>query len=82
MTSISAGSNAHGLSGLLGMLAFLLAGAPPLLIVIASGRIGRPGLTPIFLLLWCAAAFGISFLLFIPARRIFASRRENLSMLL
>jgi hypothetical protein len=82
MNSIGRGSNAHGLSGLLGILAFLVAGAPSLLIVIASRTVARPALIPVLLLLWCAVACGLSFLLFIPARRIFASRRENLSMLL
>jgi hypothetical protein len=83
MNSIGRGSNAHGLSGLLGVLAFVCAGVPPLLIItVVSSWMHRPALVPVVLLLWCAACYGISMLLFVPARRIFASRRENLAMLL
>ena len=82
MNSIGRGSNAHGLSGLLGLLAFLIAGVPSLAIVMASRWLERPSLVPVFLLVWCAVSYGISLLLFVPARRIFAKRRENLSMLL
>jgi hypothetical protein len=82
MNSIGRGSNAHGLSGLLGLLAFLAAGVPCLLIVMAASRwIQRPALVPVLLLGWCAFAFGANLLLFTLARTIFARRRENLSML-
>jgi len=82
LNSIGRGSNAHGLSGLLGMAAFLLAGVPNLLIVMAATRLlHRPSLAPVFLLLWCAVAFGLSRLLFIPAVKVFAGRRENLALI-
>lgn len=82
MNSIGRGSNAHGLSGLLGMLAFVAAGVPCLLIVMAASRwIHRPSLVPVLLLVWCGIAYGTGRLLFVPARKIFAKRRENLSML-
>jgi hypothetical protein len=82
MNSIGRGSNAHGLSGLLGVLAFIAAGVPCLLIVMAASRwIQRPSLVPVVLLIWCFIAYGVGRLLFIPARKIFAKRRENLSML-
>jgi hypothetical protein len=82
MNGIGKGSNAHGLAGLLGMLSFLTAGALSLLIVLAARWLGRPTLVPVVLLLWCAICWGISALLFIPARRVFARRRENLATLL
>jgi hypothetical protein len=82
MNSIGRGSNAHGLSGLLGLLAFLAAGAPCLLIVTAASRwIQRPALVPLLFLGWCAIALGVNLMLFVLARTIFAKRRENLSML-
>ena len=83
LNSIGRGSNAHGLAGLLGLLAFLAAGAPCLLIVMTASRwLHRPALAPVLLLGWCAVAVGANLLLFGLARTIFARRRENLSMLL
>lgn len=82
MNSIGRGSNAHGLSGLLGILAFLAAGVPNVAIAMAATYgFGRPAVTLGALLLWCGISFLISRLLFVPARRIFASRRENLARL-
>ncbi len=82
MNSIGRGSSAHGLSGLLGMLAFVAAGAPSLLIVMAASRwLHRPSLAPVLLLAWCGVTYVISRLLFVPALTIFARRRENLAML-
>lgn len=83
LNSIGRGSNAHGLSGLLGMVTFVAAGAPCLFIMLAaSAWLHRPSLAPVFLLAWCAISYGIGWLLFLVARRIFARRRENLAMLL
>jgi len=83
LNSIGRGSNAHGLSGLLGMLTFVAAAAPCVFIMLAvSGWLHRPSLVPVLLLAWCAISYGIGWLLFIPARRIFAHRKENLAMLL
>jgi hypothetical protein len=83
LNSIGRGSNAHGLAGLLGVFAFVGAGAPGLLInLVAAKWFGQPSLVPVLLLAWCALAYGIGRLLFLPARRIFAQRRENLAMLL
>jgi len=83
MNSIGRGSNAHGLSGLLGMLTFVAAGAPCVVIMLAaSAWLHRPSLAPVMLLAWCGVCYGIGWLIFIPARRIFAHRRENLAMLL
>jgi len=82
LNSIGRGSNAHGASGLIGLVSFVTAGAPPaLLVFLAISVLNRPALAPVFLAAWCAVAFGVARLLFIPARRIFISRRENLAML-
>jgi hypothetical protein len=82
LNSIGRGSNAHGLSGLLGVLTFLAAGVPNLAIAAAaSHRFGRPPVTLGLLLVWCGLTFLTGRLLFVPVRRVFASRRENLAML-
>ena len=82
MNSIGRGSNAHGAAGLIGMLSFIAAGLPPLLLTLAASRLlERPSLTPVLLGVWCLLAYGIGRLLFIPARRLFIARRENLAML-
>lgn len=83
LNSIGRGSNAHGLAGLLGMLSFVAAGAPSLLIAVAtSSWLRQPALAPVLLVVWCAVSYAIGQGLFILARRIFAQRRENLAMLL
>jgi len=83
LNSVGRGSNAHGLSGLLGMLTFVAAAAPCVLILFAaSGWLHRPSLAPVLLVGWCVVSYVIGWLLFIPARRLFAQRRENLAMLL
>lgn len=82
LNSIGRGSNAHGASGLIGLVTFVAAGAPPaLLTLLATSTLDRPALAPVFVALWCAIAYGLGRLLFIPARRIFAARRENLALL-
>lgn len=83
LNSIGRGSNAHGLAGLLGVLSFVGAGIPGFLInLVAAKWFGQPSLVLVLLLAWCGIAYGIGRLLFVPARRIFAQRRENLAMLL
>ncbi len=83
LNSIGRGSNAHGLSGLLGMLSYVAAAAPCVIIMLASsGWLHRPSLAPALLLGWCGISYLIGWLLFIPARRIFARRKENLAMLM
>lgn len=82
MNSIGRGSNAHGLASLLGLLTFVLAAVPNLAIAAAATYwIGRPIVTLSLLLACCGISFLIGRLLFVPARRIFATRRENLAML-
>ncbi len=83
LNSIGRAGNAHGLAGLLGMLAFAAGAAPSVLLVLAAtGWLHRPALTPVLLIAWCVVSYGIGQLFFIPARRLFAQRRENLATLL
>jgi hypothetical protein len=80
--SIGRGSNAHGLASLLGFVTFLAAGAPNVAIALGATRwFGRPLLTLGLLIVWCGITFLIGRGLFAIARRIFATRRENLAML-
>lgn len=83
MNSIGRGSNAHALSGFLGMLGFIAAALPCVaLTLLATRLLGRPWLAPVLLLLWCAGTFAIARLLFHLAERVFDRRRENLAMLM
>ena len=80
LNSIGSGSNAHQGAGLLGILAFVAAGAPSAgLAFLALKVLGRADLVAVFLLMWCVLAFAISYLLFIPVRRLVASRCETLA---
>lgn len=81
LNSIGRGSNAHGAAALLGFAAFLAAAAPSVVLAFLATRVlHQPVLAPVFLAAWCLVAAVSSRLLFIPTRRIFAARRENLSM--
>jgi hypothetical protein len=80
LNSIGNSSNAHQGATLLGMLAFVVAGAPSaLLAFLATSWLHRPDLAALFLLAWCALSFAISYLLFIPVRRLVANRCETLA---
>jgi hypothetical protein len=80
LNSIGNSSNAHQGAGLLGMLAFAAAMAPPALLAMVAVRIlQRPDLVPLFMLGWFVVAVGVSYLLFIPVGRLVASRRETLA---
>jgi hypothetical protein len=80
LNSIGSSSNAHQGATLLGMLAFVLSALPAgLLVFLAVSWLHRPELAPLFLLAWCALAFAISYLLFIPVRRLVANRCETLA---
>jgi hypothetical protein len=80
LNSIGNSSNAHQGAGLLGMLAFAAAIAPPALLTCLSLRVWkRPDLVPLLMLAWCAVAFAVSYLLFIPVHRLVESRRESLA---
>ena len=80
LNSIGNSSNAHQGAGLLGMLAFAAALAPPALLTYLALRVmDRPDVVPWFMLGWCAVAVAVSYLLFIPVRRLVESRRESLA---
>jgi hypothetical protein len=64
------------------MFTFVAAAAPPVLIAFAASGTQQPLLVPALLAVWCAISYALGQLLFIPVRRIFARRRENLAMLL
>jgi hypothetical protein len=82
LNSIGRASNAHGVSGVLGILTFVVAGALTLGIAAAATYwFRRPFVTLLILVAWCAVCVLTGRLLFVPARRIFARRRENLAML-
>jgi hypothetical protein len=82
LNSIGRGSNAHGASGLIGLLSFVVAGAPPILLtLLATSVLHRTALAPLFIAGWCVVAYGAGRLLFVAARRVFNTRRENLAML-
>lgn len=80
LNSIGSGSNAHQGAGLLGILAFAVAGAPSAGLAFLALKVwGRADLVAVFLLIWCALAFAISYLLFIPVRRLVTNRCETLA---
>jgi hypothetical protein len=80
LNSIGNSSNAHQGAALLGILAFAAALAPPALLTYVALRVvQRHDLVPLFMAAWCVAAFAISYLLFIPVRRLVDSRRESLA---
>lgn len=82
LDSIGRGSNAHGAAGLIGLLSFVAAGAPPVLLTLLAVEVlRRPVLAPVLVGGWCVIAYVVGRLLFIPARRVFNSRRENLAQL-
>jgi hypothetical protein len=83
MNSIGRGSNAHGLSGLLGLAAFAVAALPCIgLVLAATYLLGRPSAAPLLLLGWCGVSFFIARVLLRPAEHIFDRRRENLALLM
>jgi hypothetical protein len=80
LNSIGNSGNAHQAAGLLGMLALIVSAAPAvLLMLLATALLGQPRLVPIFMLVWCATALAITWALFIPVRRLVASRCETLA---
>lgn len=81
MNSIGRGSNAHGAAGFIGFGAFLVASVPSaLLFLLATRVLHQPILAPLLLLLWLGLTIAIAAALFVPVRKLFAARRENLAM--
>ena len=80
LNSIGNSSNAHQGAGLLGMLSFAAAMAPPAALTVLAVRVlHRPDVVPLFMLGWCVFALAVSYLLFIPVRQLVESRRESLA---
>jgi hypothetical protein len=80
LSSIGNGSNAHQAAGLLGLLSFVVSAAPSaLLALVAAHLLHRPEFTPLLLAAWLLVAWIVSRLLFIPVRRLVASRCETLA---
>jgi hypothetical protein len=83
LNSIGRGSNAHGVAGLLGLITFLAAALPSVLLTLVTSKwLERPALVPVLLLAWCVVAYAIGRALFVPARSVFARRRENLALIM
>jgi hypothetical protein len=81
LNSIGRGSNAHGAAGLIGLLMFVAAGAPTVLLtLVATAILRRPALAPLLLLAWCVVVLIVSRVLFRAAAALFDKRRENLAM--
>jgi uncharacterized membrane protein len=53
-----------------------------LLTLVTSKWLERPALVPVLLLAWCVVAYAIGRALFVPARSVFARRRENLALIM
>jgi hypothetical protein len=81
LNSIGNGSNAHQAAGLLGMLAFAAAAAPPVAItLLALAVFPTAAAAPLLVAVWCAVALAISRSLLAVTARLFAERRENLGL--
>src|SRR5258708_1526735 len=73
-------ANQFSVAGLLGLLWFAAAVAPGVLLsLVASQVLHRSDLLPFLMLAWCAIAFGLSQLLFLPVRKLLASRSETIA---
>ena len=80
LNSIGRGSNAHGAAGFLGLLLFVAAGIPAILLILAATALGRLALAPVLLLAWCGVAALLSRVLFATAVALFDRRMENLAL--
>jgi hypothetical protein len=79
LNSIGNNSNAHQAAGMLGLLAFAASAAVPALLTILGLQMHRLELITPFLFGWAAVALVVGNLLFIPVRRLVASRCETLA---
>ncbi len=83
LNSVGRGSNAHSAAGLLGMLAFVLAGGPAVALAIVADRVlGRPALGALLILAWMLVAIAVNSVLSRVAERTFEARRENIARLI
>ena len=82
LNSIGRGSNAHGAATLVGLATMIVGGAVPLAIALLTMRVlDRQQLAPIILFVWFLLCAGLCKVLFVPARRLLARRRENLLLI-
>ncbi len=80
LSKIGNGSNAHQAAGLLSVVTLCAAGAPSLLLLLLATRwLHKPALAPLLTSLWCVVAIVLSWFIFVPVRRLVASRRETLA---
>lgn len=80
LNSIGNSSNAHQVAGLLGMLSLVVSAAPSILLTLfAVAYLQRVDMAAVFVLAWCAAAFLLSQIIFIPVRRLIANRCETIA---
>jgi hypothetical protein len=80
LNSIGNNGNAHQVAGLLGMLSLVASAAPSILLTLfAVAYLQRVNLAPLFVAAWGLFAFGLSQLLFIPVRKLVASRAETIA---
>jgi hypothetical protein len=81
LNSIGRGSNAHGAANLLGLLLFVAASVPSILLTLTvTGLLRRPALAPLLMLMWLGICWLCSRFLFEAAAQVFDRRRENLAM--
>ena len=67
----------------IGLFAFAAAAVPPtLLTLLATQILQQPALAPVLLAVWCVVAYALGRLGFVPVRRIFDARRENLGLVI
>ncbi len=82
LNSIGRQSNAHGVAGTLGILALLAAGAATFAAAAGASYVFTdPVLRLAAVSVWCGVSAAVCAALFVPAKRLFAARRENLAML-
>lgn len=80
LNRIGRGSNPHSFASLLGLLLFLAASLPSVLIVVLTTAMDAPALTPIVMVTWCGIALVLSRILFSAVAVLFDKRRENLGI--
>jgi hypothetical protein len=80
LNSIGNSGNAHQVAGLLGMLSLVVSAAPSILLTLfASAYLHRVNVAPLLVLAWLAVAIGLSQLIFVPVRKLVASRCETIA---
>ncbi len=82
LDSIGRHGNPHGLATLLGLMSWLLAGVATLSAAVAAMYFLRSPVARVAAaVVWCGVSAAVGRALFVPARRLFSARRDNLAML-